>query len=493
VNYLKKWFFTLLVVCVMLAPISAMAAGNESSKAQTQTLPVNLLEIDSDVTAFSDFTVSDTMRKLSGSINLNGNVPDAENKMRPVYKFKLENKTMDTLSNLTVNIPYPPGTQLDTTYPPEVLITETNKNRNKEDIIADYDTTTGIKLTLPDMEKDEILTFDVKFFLLPLENDEKEPVIDLHKVKIKPEAKVVEWFKEDAKVRLKLMMHNSNSIMMEKVMLKLKLPEGIDIQDAMITGIEGATVTIKDGYAIIYLPKMVKGDSNIVLHFNMKKIQGWDKLHLPLMIGMDGMTDVSLTPLTFTLKDMPEIDWTKIIAKGDFMAEMKKGKLCLDYKLNIDNKNTAAAKTYKLRLLLPKSVKIEDLKVSGLEGAKIEVDTEGVIWIIIPSLNAGMSNLHVSLTGTYTGSASDLLTDILTEGSNGVTATLSTTVKGMTSTDSDTTEVITVEKPTNASGGSGNTLPETGSPFSQLTWSMLGSLFVLLGIGLYVKAARMQA
>jgi hypothetical protein len=492
VNYLKKWFFVLLVVCVMLAPMSALAAGNESAK--TQTLPVDLLEIDSEVTAFSDFAVSDSMRKLTGSINLNGNVPDAQNKMRPVYKFKLENNTMDTLSGLTVNIPYPPGTQLDTTYPPEVLITETNKNRNKEDIIANYDTTTGIQLTLPDMEKDEILTFDVKFFLLPLENDEEETVIDLHKVTINPEAKVVEWFKEDVKVRLMLMMHNSNSVMMENVLLKLKLPEGTDIKGAMVDGIEGATVTIKDGYAIIYLPKVAKGDSTIVLHFNMKKMQGWDKLHLPLMIGMDGKTEVSLTPITFTLKDMPEIDWTKIMAKGSFLAEMKKDKLCLDYMLHIENKNPAAANAYKLRLLLPDTVKVDALKVSGIEGAKIEMDKEGVIWIIIPTLKAGMTKLHVSLTGTYSGSTEQLSTDIMTEGSNGVTATLSTNVKGITSNDDDSAEVITdIEKPTNTSTGSGNTLPKTGGPFSQLTWSMLGTLFVLSGIGLYVKAARMQA
>jgi LPXTG-motif cell wall-anchored protein len=490
VNYLKKCFFAILLICLMCVPMSALAAGNDSS---TQTLPVNPLVIDPDVIGFSNFTVSPSMLLLTGDVKLNGNVPDAQKKMHPVYKFKLENKTMDKLNGLTVTIPYPPGTQLDTSFPHEVLITETNMNRNKEDVNISYDTTTGINLTLPDMEKDEVLTFDVKFFLLPLSTDnDPSAIIDLNKVTIKPEAKVVEWFKDDVKVRLMLGLNNTNNMMMEKVILKLKLPDGLKIHDEMITGMDGASITIKDGYAFIYLPKLVKGESNIVLDFNMKKCEGWDKLQFPLMIGIDGMKDVTLAPLSINLKDMPTaIDWTKIMAKGDFKAEMKKDKLCLGYMLHLDNKNMIAAKSYKLRLHLPASVKIEDLKVSGIEGAKIEMDNKGVIWIMIPSLEAGMSNLQVNLMGTYSDSEDELSTDILTEGATSTTASLTAKVSGITSTDSDPAEVVTdTTIPTLTSG---NTLPKTGSPFNQLTWTLFGTLFVLLGAGLYLKAAKMQS
>ncbi|MFG6497145.1 LPXTG cell wall anchor domain-containing protein [Fictibacillus sp. UD] len=475
----------------MLVPMNVLAAGNESSTSETTLL--NALEIDPAVTAFSDFTVSESMRKLSGSIQLNGNVPDAQKKMRPVYKFKLKNNTEDTLSGLTVNIPYPPHTQLDTTYPPEVLITENNKNRKKEDIIANYDTTTGITLTLPDMEKDEILTFDVKFFLLPMDEIE-QPLADLTKVTVKSESKVVDWLKNDVKLKLMLKMNNMNSMILEDTVLKIKLPARDIISDVSVTGIEGATVTVKEDYAYIHLPKCMTGESNIILHFTMKKIEGWENIHLPLMIGMNGMNDVSLTPITFLLKDATEFDWKMIKVKGNYLAEMKKDKLYLDYLLHIENQNEKSAKPYKIRLLLPETIKIESLNVSGIKGATIEMDKEGVIWIMVPTLETGTSKINVQVTGAYSGTSDSISTDIMTQGAGGVTSTLSTEIKGMTSTDEETPVIISdVEKPTNASGPPHQTLPKTGSPFGQSTWTMLGTLFLLLGIGLYFRAVRMES
>ncbi|WP_197468197.1 LPXTG cell wall anchor domain-containing protein [Fictibacillus phosphorivorans] len=470
--------------------MSVLAAGNESSTSETTLL--NALEIDPTVTAFSDFTVSESMRKLSGSILLNGNVPDAQKKMRPVYKFKLINHTENTLSGLTVTIPYPPHTQLDTTYPPEVLITETNKNRNKEDIIANYDTTTGITLTLPDMESDEILTFDVKFFLLPTDEVE-QPSADLTKVTMKSEAVMLESLKNHVKLKLMLKMNNMNSMILEDTVLKVKLPARDLISDVSVTGIEGATVSVKEDYAYIHLPKCMTGESNIILQFTMKKINGWENIQLPLMIGMNGVKDVSLTPITFLLKDVPEFDWKMVKVKGSYFAEMKKGKLFLDYLLQVENQNETSANSYKLRLLLPETVKIENLNISGIKGATIQKDKEGIVWIMVPTLETGTSKVNVRITGAYSGTSDSISTGIMTQGADGVTSTLSTEIKGKTSTDEETPVVISdVEKPINASGPPHQTLPKTGSPFGQSTWTMLGTLLLLLGIGLYFKAVRME-
>jgi hypothetical protein len=475
VIFLKKWLFSLFVTCLMLAPTSVLAESNTSSS----------LIIDPAVTDFSDFSVSPAMNTLSGNITLNGNVPDAENKMRPVYKFKLENTTSTTVSGLTAYIPYPPGTTLDTTYPPEVLITETNQNRNKEDIIASYDTTTGIHLKIPDMEPGEILTFDVKFFLLPVEEEES----DLNKVTLTNDYKA-EWLDDQLKVKLILLLNNANKVNMEKVTLKVKLPEGISCNEAMISGIEGATVTVKDGYMYIYLPSLKLGQSNVTLTFMCSGLEKMETVDLPLMLGMDGFTDITLAPLHLQLKGMA-IDWKKILIDGAFTAKMKDEKLWLNYLLTINNQNEMAIQNYKLKLLLPDTVSVEDLKISGLEGAGIEVDEQGVVWITIPSLEAGTSNLNISLMGMFSGTADELTTGIVPAGASGVTASLRTNVTGISSTDSDAPDVVTDTETIN--NASANTLPKTGSPFGPATWSMLGVLFVLLGIGIYYKGARMQA
>jgi LPXTG-motif cell wall-anchored protein len=122
---------------------------------------------------------------------------------------------------------------------------------------------------------------------------------------------------------------------------------------------------------------------------------------------------------------------------------------------------------------------------------QITRDNKGVIWIMIPSLQTGMTNLQVNLMGTFSGSTDEISTDIMTEGNTATTASLSTKVSGLNGSDSDPTEVVTdTTAPTLASG---NTLPKTGSPFNELTWTMLGTLFVLAGIGLYVKAVKLQS
>jgi hypothetical protein len=170
---------------------------------------------------------------------------------------------------------------------------------------------------------------------------------------------------------------------------------------------------------------------------------------------------------------------------------MKDEKLWLNYLLTINNQNEMAIQNYKLKLLLPDTVSVEDLKISGIEGAGIEVDGQGVVWITIPSLEAGTSNLNISLMGMFSGTADELTTGIVPAGASGVTASLTAKVTGISSTDGDTPDVVTDTETIN--NASGNTLPKTGSPFGPATWSMLGVLFVLLGIGIYYKGARMQA
>jgi hypothetical protein len=333
----------------------------------------------------------------------------------------------------------------------------------------------------------EIMTFDVKFFLLPVE--EEETVVDLNKVTLTKDYKA-EWLDDQLKVKLILLLNNANKVNMEKVTLKVKLPEGISCNEAMISGIEGATVTVKDGYMYIYLPSLKQGQSNVTLTFMCSGLEKMETVDLPLMLGMDGFTDITLAPLHLQLKGMA-IDWKKILIDGAFTAKMKDEKLWLNYLLTINNQNEMAIQNYKLKLLLPDTVSVEDLKISGIEGAGIEVDGQGVVWITIPSLEAGTSNLNISLMGMFSGTADELTTGIVPAGASGVTASLTAKVTGISSTDGDTPDVVTDTETIN--NASGNTLPKTGSPFGPATWSMLGVLFVLLGIGIYYKGARMQA